>query len=137
MANINRPMDGFPDMLGAHKFSVFPHSGPAAYVVAILAAGAVPLGGDQVLATEGGLKDILSIQDALTDDGLFNVVAMPGGPSSTAGGAVAAGNASWRLMWIANKTGVFGGQAQVFGTEAIVGTNLSAFTVRINAIGSK
>lgn len=137
MSNINRPMDGFPDAFGSHRASVFPHSGPSSYAVVVLAAATTPSGGDLVNASEGGLKDIISLEGGLTDDGIFLVVPVPIGPSSTPQGAVAPGTSQWRLMWIANKTGAFGGQAQTFGTEAVVGTDLSAFTARLTAIGSK
>lgn len=137
MANINRPMDGFPDSFGSHRASVFPHSGPASYTQVTLAAATVPADGDIVNASEGGLKDIIALQGGLTDDAIFLVVPVPIGPSSTPGGAVAPGTSQWRLMWIANKTGAFGGQAQVFGTEAAATTDLSAFTARLTAIGSK
>ncbi len=132
MAAAAKPLNLYPDAWGAHHGAVAAHYGPASYVQITLAAATAPTNGDQVLASEFGMKNLDFVNDSLTDDGIFQLWAIPTAPSAPVSGA---SPTSFRLMWIANKTGTFGGQAQTFGQEAAAGTNLSAFIARLFAIG--
>lgn len=123
--------------IGAALLSVFPHYGPSSYTQVTLAAATIPTGGDTVRASEAGLKHLDTVQDAVTDDGIFQVIALPVAPSNTSSGFPGQGSATFILQWIANKTGTFGGQAQTRNTEAAATTDLSAFLVRLTGIGQK
>ena len=136
-----RPLGGYPASVGAQAHSVFPHIGPASYTPVTIVAGTVPiLGGDIVNASEAGLKNFDHLCDGVTDDGAFRVVAIPisaSNPTITSGSNPLAGipKPTYRLMWFANKTATLGGQAQTINTEAVSTTNLSAFCVRLKALG--
>lgn len=129
-----RPFDGYPDSWGAQRASVFGHAGPASYVQIVSVAGTVPVtGGDTVEAVEAGLKFFDKVDAGQSDDGAFSVRAIPVTPSQLVGGP----SRTYKLQWIANFTGAFGGQAQVAGTEVIAATNLSTVLVRLLGIGPK
>ncbi len=127
-----RPLNNYPGSIGAVNLSVVPHAGPTSYTQVTITPGAAISGGDSFLATEAGLKNLDAVQDSVTDDGAFVVIAIPNAPSTPQNGA---SPKTYTLMWIANKTALMGGQNQTFGTEAVAATNLSAFTVRLTAIG--
>lgn len=42
---------------------------------------------------------------------------------------------TWQLVYISLVTATLGGQSQTAGQEAVAGTNLSTFMVRVSAIG--
>jgi len=130
-----RPLDGYPTSIGSSKLSVFPHAGPSSYTqVTIGAANAAISGGDPVRASEAGMKLFDTVLPATTDEGAFRLVPVPNAPSTSINGASAP---TCTLMWVANKTATFGGQAQTINTEAVAATDLSAFTARLTAIGAK
>jgi hypothetical protein len=130
-----RPLNDYPTSWGNVRASIFPHNGPANYTQMGAIAGTIPVtNGDLLQDVEGGLKYFHMVLPGVTDDGCFLVVPVqvvgsfpqPLGPSRT-----------YRLRWMAMVTAVIGGQAQVAGTEATAGTNLSAERVRLLAIGAK
>lgn len=125
----NRPMFGYPTSFGNVRASLFPHKGPTAY--AVLVYGPPVTGGDQVQATEGGLKILDMVHPALTDSGNFEVQPIPSQPSTNPGSS----SVSWTLKWEAQRTATIGGQAQTAGTEAVVGTNLTGEVVRFSVLG--
>lgn len=129
-----RPFDGYPDSWGAQRASIFGHAGPASYVQITSVPGTVPVtGGDTVQAVEAGMKFFDKVEGGQTDDGAFTVRAIPVTPSQLVGGP----STTYKLQWIANFSGAFGGQMQVAGTEVIAATNLSTILVRLTAIGPK
>ncbi len=125
-------MADYPDSFGAHKGTVFGHSGPSSYTRVTVGPLA---GGDTVTAAEGGIKffDIVC-PTGLADSGQFYVRGVPpvGNPSTNVQAAHAA---SWKLQWISNVTATVGGQSQTAGTEAASGTDLSTQTIRLFALG--
>src|ERR1017187_1126479 len=131
---MSRCLDGYPTSWGSTKASVFPHAGPTSYTQITAVAGTVPVtGGDSVQAVEAGFKYFDYVKGGITDDGAFEVEAIPvtitnivGGPSKT-----------YALKWLSRVTATVGGQAQVAGNEAVAGTNLSAEIVRLLAVGPK
>lgn len=129
-----RPLDGYPTSWGSNRASVFPHAGPSSYTQVTIVAATVISGGDLVRASEAGLKYFDVVLSGVTDDGVFRVVAVPMGPSSSIPGAP---TTTYTLMWFANKTVAFGGQNQTINTEVVAATDLSAAVVRLLAIGPK
>lgn len=132
-----RPLDGYPTSWGSQRSCVFPHTGPDSYTKVTIAEGDPITPGDTVLATEAGMKYFDHVADGVTDDGVFRVVAIPNNPSSNGNGPPSGGFPSCTLMWFANKTATYGGQAQVINTEVAAATDLSTFIVRLLAIGPK
>jgi hypothetical protein len=115
------PLADYPDSAGAHKVSVFAHTGPVLY--AALTANPVA-GGDTVQAVEAGMKFFDAVLPVgFTDSGLYYVqgVAPAANPSTNKQAAHAP---TWKLKWIVTSTGV----------EAAA-IDLSAQTVRLFAIG--
>lgn len=111
----------YPDSLGAHRGSVFAHTGPTTYVP--MTTGPLA-GGDTVNAVEAGIKSFDAvIPVGFSDSGVYRVIAVApvGNPSTNKQAAHAT---SWRLKWIVEATGV----------EAAA-INLSAQTVRLFALG--
>lgn len=121
-----RPLDMYPDSFGAHKGSVFPHAGPTSYIpMQPGSPAAVPIDdGDRVEAIEAGLKYFDFVVGGITDDGLYEVVAVPLSVSSN---QVGAPTTTYGLVWYVINT-----RTQV--TEA---TDLSGSTVRLFALGPK
>lgn len=121
-----RPLDGFPDSFGYNRGSVFPHIGPASYVpMQPGSPTAIPIDdGDRVQAVEAGMKYLSYVSGGLTDDGLYEVVAVPlsntlsqpGGPTT-----------SYGLVWYVVNT----------RTQVTEGTDLSGSTIRLFALGPK
>ena len=112
----------YPDSAGAHRMTVFAHTGPTSYTA--MTTGPLA-GGDSVTAAEAGIKFFDAvIPIGLSDSGLYVVqaVAPVANPSTNKQAAHAT---SWRLRWVTASTGV-----EVTGT-----TNLSAQTVRLFGLG--
>lgn len=110
-------LDGYPQPMGDRYCSCIDHKGPASYTQ--ITPGSPPTGGDQIQASEFGLKFIdMMWGGALSDDGTYEVEGSPG-----VGGQ--AEPSKWFLIWITAATG-----AQVSGA-----TNLSARSIRLFAIG--
>ena len=130
----NRPFDGYPTSFGSTRASIFPHSGPASYTQITAVSGTVPVtGGDTVSGPEAGLKYFEKIDGGYSDDGCWQVVAIPVTKSALVGGP----STTMKLKWVAQVTATIGGQAQTAGSEAVAATNLSAVTVRLMAFGPK
>jgi hypothetical protein len=133
-----RPFDGYPDSWGSKRASVFPHAGPANYTpLTFNAAGAVVTPGDTIYATEAGLKYFDLVHGGITDDGRFQIQIYRSALLSTSNSSLGPPMATVYARWIALVTGAAGGQAQVAGNEAVAGTNLSGFTVALEALGPK
>jgi len=132
-----RPLGNYPSSVGAVMQSIFPHLGPTSYVQVSITPGTVPItGGDTVNAGEAGLKNFDKVEGGTTDDGAFSVSAIPISPSNPSTGVLSGiPKTTYRLKWVANKTATMGGQAQTAGSEAVAGTNLTGFCVRLAAYG--
>ena len=116
------PLADFPDSFGAHKGSVFSHTGPASYTQ--MTTGPLA-GGDTVQAVEAGMKFFDAvIPVGLSDSGVYRVegVAPVGNPSTNKSAAHAQ---TWLLRWVVVST----------GSEAAAELDLSAQTVRLFAVG--
>jgi hypothetical protein len=112
-----------------------PHAGPASYVVVTVGTPpAVATGGDTLEAVAAGMKYIDFIGVGVTDSGNYRVEGIPKGRS---GGNAGQQTTTYTLRWIATRTASIGGQSQVVGTQAIVGTDLSAEIVRLLVVGPK
>lgn len=133
-----RPFDGYPTSFGNIRASVFPHAGPASYTQMVInAAAAVVTPGDTIEAVEAGMKYFDRVSGGTTDDGIFEVKIFRSAVLSTSGSSLGPPVTKVYAQWNALKTGVFGGQAQVAGTEAAAATNLSTFVVALEALGPK
>jgi hypothetical protein len=140
---MSRPLQDYPTSIGNVMLSVFPHVGPASYTQVTIVPGTVPVtGGDTIQSAEAGMRyfdDIIG--EGLTDDGAFDVqvvsvtVTNPAGTGSSILGGIP--SKTFIARWIALKTATYGGQAQTAGSEAVAGTNLSTFCVRLTAVGCK
>lgn len=121
-----RPLDMYPDSFGAHRGSVFPHAGPTSYQQ--MQPGSpvsIPIDdGDRVYATEAGLKYFDYVVGGLTDDGLYEVVAVPLSNSLYQPGAP---TTAYGLVWYTVNT----------RTQVSYNTDLSGSTVRLFALGPK
>lgn len=127
---MSRPLDGYPQPFGYSKGSVFPHNGPSSYIpMQPGSPTAVPIDdGDRVQAVEAGLKLFDFVVGGLTDDGLYEVVAVPLNQSDNGGAATpASGTTSYGLVWYVVNT----------RTQVTEGTDLSAKVVRLFAMGPK
>lgn len=125
-----RPMDGFPDSFGSHRASVFPHAGPASYTQVVEGvAPANATGGDEVSATEAGMKYFDFIASGLTDSGKYRVEVIPQGRSGYVANPSQIGSpaAQFTLRWVVVAT----------GAEVAALVDLSAEIVRLSAIGPK
>lgn len=116
------PLADFPDSFGAHKGSVFSHTGPASYTQVTTGPLA---GGDTVTAVEAGMKffDIV-LATGLSDSGLYRVEAVAPVANPTTN-KQAAHAPSWRLRWVVVAT----------GSQVAAAFNLSGQTVRLFAVG--
>lgn len=116
------PLAEFPDSAGAHRISVFSHTGPADYAPVTDTPVA---GGDVVNAVEAGLKyfDIV-LAGGLSDSGTYRVEAVcPAAHPST--NKQAAHARTWLLRWVVVAT----------GAEAAESADLDAEVVRLFAVG--
>lgn len=122
----------YPKVPGDQPWSVVDVTGPASYVAVLPAAAppppadeegtlpsAAPSGGQTVTAADFGLQSIDWVGAMGSDDGSYNVSVLPGDFSS--GSPLD----SVVLLWIDAATGL----------EVTAGTDLSASTVRLLAIG--
>lgn len=121
-----RPLDLYPDSFGAHRGSVFSHPGPASYIpMQPGSPTAVPIDdGDRVQAIEAGMKFFDYVVGGLTDDGLYEVVAVPLSKSQTSPGQ---STTTYGLVWYTVST----------RTQVTEGTDLSGSYVRLFALGPK
>lgn len=130
-----RPLDGYPTSWGSSRASVFPHAGPAAYVVVTVGVPPVPAtGGDEIEAVEAGFKLFDFLVGGVTDSGQFRVDPIPVNQSGTSPGQQ---STTYRLKWTALVTASIGGESQTANAEAAVDTDLSAEVVRLLGIGYK
>lgn len=125
-----RPMDSWPQSIGAAMETVCPHAGPSSYTQIVEGvAPALATGGDTVEAIEGGLKLINFVIGGLTDSAKYRVECIP----TTASGVIASPNVqgqpatTYRLRWVVVATG-----AEVAGA-----VNLAAEIVRLRMLGIK
>lgn len=100
------------DVFGGHLWGAVDYKGPSSYVS----------GGDAVDPRVFGFPNTIAWLDGSVDQtGTYQAVGLP----------VQNGITPWRLVWIALKTA----NGQTAGQEVTAGTNLSAITVRLNAVG--
>ena len=121
-----RPLDGYPDSFGSHRASVFPHKGPTSYQQMQPGSPvAIPVDdGDTVEAVSAGLKYFEYVSAGLTDDGLYEVVAVPLSNSLYNPGAP---QTTYGLVWYTVNT----------RTQVAYNVDLSGSTVRLFALGPK
>jgi hypothetical protein len=99
---------------GDEPYARIKWQGPASYARVATPGLGTATAGDPFPAAIMGIQEVVAITFAATYTGNFEVV-----PVRVTGG-------TWILMWRALTTATVGGQAQTSGTEAAVGTNLSA-----------
>lgn len=134
---VRKALDGYPTSWGSSRACVWGHSGPASYTQVTILAGTIPVtGGDTAQAVEACLKYFDKVYGGMTDDGSFIVTPIPVTITPLTS-TVGAASKTYKLRWVSNVTATVGGQAQTAGSEAVAGTNLSAQTVRLSAIGPK
>lgn len=124
-----RPLDGYPQPAGYSKVSVFPHAGPASYAqMQPGSPAAVPVDdGDRVEAVEAGLKLFDYVGGGITDDGLYEVVAVPLSVSGSSSNVPAVPTTTYGLVWYTIST----------RTQVTDGVDLSGSVVRLFAYGPK
>jgi hypothetical protein len=122
----NTILPGYEMQLGDKILLHFDHTGPASYVR--LVAGATPTGGDLINALDLGRGGFDNVDTMMETTGQLYVQAIPLGGGN--------GNAipSVILKWFSAVTATVGGQAQTLGNEVVAGTNLSTFSIRVEAI---
>lgn len=118
-------LDMYPDAFGAHKATVFGHNGPTSYVpMQPGSPAATPIDdGDRVQAIEAGMKLFDFVVGGITDNGLYEVVAVPLSVTTNLGGPTA----TYGLVWYTIST----------RTQVTEGTDLSGSRVRLFALGAK
>lgn len=110
------PIIGVQQTFGGMYWSPLDVSGSASYVQ----------GGDQIDPSSFGFNSyIWSLAGAIDQSGKWQVVPR----------ALNNGFTQWQLVWVSLTTATVGGEAQTAGEEAVAGTDLSTFTVRLAAIG--
>jgi hypothetical protein len=130
MAVSLRPLDGYPDAIGAHKLSVVGIQGPTSYTQ-LTSASPVATGGQLIEAATFGFKGFDFVAGGLSDSGTYRVDAVPYAPT----GAIATPTANtsgatsryYRLAWYVRAT----------GAEAAGSADLDAEIVRVLAVGNK
>jgi hypothetical protein len=135
-----RPLADYPSSIGVQMFSIFPHIGPTSYTQVTIIPGTVPAtGGDVVTAlAEAGFKWFDRLDGGVSDDFAWKVTAFPLTVTNPSTGVLSGiPHKTYGLQWIANKSATMGGQAQTAGSEAVAGTNLSTYCVRLLGIGPK
>ncbi len=112
----------YPDSFGAHRGSVFAHTGPASYTQMTKSPIA---GGDSVSAVEAGLRFFDAVVPiGMSDSGDYWVMGVaPAGNPST--GKQSAPASTWRLQWFLSAS----------FTEVTGAVDLSGETVRLFALG--
>jgi hypothetical protein len=111
-----KPIIGLNQTFGGLFWAPIDYSGSQSYVQ----------GGDSISPQSFGFNS--TIWDLLTgvdQSGKWQVESRP----------LNNGVTQWQLVWIALVTATLGGQAQTAGQEAVAGTNLSTFTIRLSAHG--
>lgn len=122
----NRILPGYSTPMGDKILIHLDHDGPSSYTR--VTVGTTPTGADIINASDIGVGGFDNL-DGMTDStGRFYILAIPIG-----GGG---GNAVTQIMlvWFSLVTATVGGQSQTANTEVAAGTNLSAFSVRVQAI---
>lgn len=124
-----RPLDSYPQSIGASVVSVFPHLGPASYVQVVAgAAPALSTGGDTVDAVEAGIKLFDHVEGGLTDSATYRVeVCYDSVSGSAANNNKGQPTPTVRLRWTVVAT----------GAEVDADVDLSAEIVRLKAFGAK
>lgn len=111
-----KSIQGYLDTFGGKFYEPADYSGSASYVQ----------GGDLLNPPAFGCNNtILTLIGGIDQSGKWLVV----------GKAVQNGIGPMQAVWISLTSTTVGGQAQTAGQEAVAGTNLSSFTVRLSAIG--
>lgn len=111
-----KPILGSVDTFGGHFYSPLDYAGSSVYVQ----------GGDSISPASFGMyNNIQTLIAGIDQSGKWRVFPR----------ALSNGVTQWQLVWISMVTATVGGQAQTAGLEAVAGTNLSTFTVRLSAIG--
>jgi hypothetical protein len=124
MANTILP--GYMAPIGDKYWIHFDHNGPASYVQHV--AGTTPTGGDIINASDLGVGGFDNMDTMMDSTGRFYGIPLPIGGGN--------GNAVTQVMivWYSAVTATVGGQAQTAGSEVVAGTNLSTFSLRVEAI---
>jgi hypothetical protein len=122
----NRILPGYMCQIGDKLLIHFDHDGPTSYVQHVV--GTTPTGADIVNASDIGVGGFDNVDAMMDQTGRLYALVIP-----IAGGG---GNATQQVMlvWYAAVTATIGGQAQTAGSEIVAGTNLSTFSLRIQAI---
>lgn len=122
----NTILPGYEMPLGDKLLLHFDHTGPASYTQVV--TGTTPTGGDTINALDLGRGGFDNLDIMMDTTGQVYALAIP-----VAGGV---GNAvpSVILKWFSAVTATLGGKSQTAGSEIAAGTNLSTFSVRVQAI---
>lgn len=122
----NTIVAGYPQPLGTKYILHVDRTGPASYTRVV--TGPVPTGGDVFNAADVGMGGFDNVDATMDTTGQFYAVGIL--PNAGSGNAVP----SVILKWFSAVTATVGGQAQTLGTEVAAGTNLSTFSLRVEAI---
>lgn len=125
----NSILPGYVSPLTHNKYLIhFDHTGPASYVQVVTGVASALTGGDQINALDLGMGGFDNVDCMMDPTGQFYALAIPlnGGNGNAVPSIV--------LRWFSAKTATIGGQAQTNGAEVVAGTNLSAFSLRVEAV---
>lgn len=125
----NTILPGYVMHLSNSKYILhFDHTGPASYVQVVTGNAAAITGGDQINAADLGMGGFDNADAMMDPTGQFYAQIIPqnGGNGNAVPSIV--------LRWFAAKTATIGGQSQTNGAEVAAGTNLSTFSLRVEAI---
>jgi hypothetical protein len=123
----NTILPGYVTPLTHNKYLMhFDRTGPASYTRVV--TGAVPSGGDLLNAADVGMGGFDNVDSMLDTTG--QLYAQPIMLNGGYGNAVP----SVILKWFSAVTATVGGQSQTLGNEVAAGTNLSTFSIRVQAI---
>lgn len=122
----NTILPGYEMPLGDKLLTHFDHTGPASYVQVV--TGTTPTGGDQINALDLGRGGFDNCDVMMDTTGQFYALVIPlnGGNGNAIPSVI--------LKWFSAVTATVGGKSQTAGSEVAAGTNLSTFSLRIEAV---
>lgn len=122
----NTVLPGYIMPFGEKYLMHFDRTGPSSYVRVV--TGTTPTNGDVLNAADIGVGGFDNVDVMMDTTGQFYAQAIP-----VNGGY---GNAVSQVIfkWFSAVTATLGGQSQTQGQEVAAGTNLSTFSIRVEAV---
>jgi hypothetical protein len=116
-------LPGYPQQVGEKTQIIFDRTGPTSYVRYV--TGAVPVGGDVILAQSGlNFGGFDNVDDTVDTTGQISALVVM--DQAGTGNAVK----QITIKYVSQVTASLGGQSQTANVEIVAGTNLSTFSFR-------